>query len=526
MPDPIYFDMVKGPKGGWSELTLQQWLWWPALCFRVIAPEATNQELNLFEQLVLGLCRARVLEAPRQAELLGLDEKLVDTIQQQLRELGLLDGTLSLTPEGADALRDAVLDSGRLVTGYVFQDPFTGSLWDRFIEVENERYGQIEREGAATWIVRGPAGKERRHLAVLVDHPSSQLPAPTPSDVSAAVRRHRKAIERWRQSRTTDDVSSDGAQLEDAGGSASGARVGRIELLASTPVPCFVATYLYSRSSVPLPTSLLVADPFGLGASDRLLQQILDFADSNRSSHLARRLDNVMRKAHTTSYADFREQARAFRLNAERRVEDEVGVDRRDLEAFPAMVRMEQAILESEALEDEQRYEQEMNAKHQARTALEAVLRSGLGEYSLVGIERYLDLPLAERTREGVHKRLETLGQQIGLACPLPQHVSASMSFQRVRGITSDTQRVERAGVRDLFVINLLLALRNPTHPMRRAATQDSALAQRVFDLADKCNPAAHGRVVSGARAFDVRRELYALVGLLVGCGDARKESL
>ncbi|MCC6425727.1 MAG: hypothetical protein IT435_02780 [Phycisphaerales bacterium] len=526
MPDPIYFDMVKGPKGGWNELTLQQWLWWPARCFRVIAPEATNQGLNLFEQLVLGLCRARVPEALRQAALLGLDEKLVDTIQLQLRELGLLDGTLSVTPEGAETLRDAALDSGRLVTGYVFQDPFTGSLWDRFIEVENERYGQVERDGAATWIVRGAAGKERRHPTVLVDHPASQLPAPTPSDVSAAVRRHRRAIERWRQSRDADDGSSDRRRLEDTGDSASGARVGRVELLASTPVPCFVATYLYSRSSVPLPTSLLVADPFGLGASDRLLQQILDFADSDRSSPLARRLDSVLRKAHRTSYGEFREQARAFRLNAERRVEDEVGVDRRDLEAFPAMVRMEQAILESEALEDEQRFEQEMNAKHQARTALEAVLRSSLGKYSLAGIERYLDLPLSDRTREGMHRRLETLGQQIGLACPLPQHVSASMSFQRVRGITSDKQRVERAGVRDLFVINLLLALRDPAHPMRRAATQESALAQRVFDLADKCNPAAHGRVVSGARAGDVRRELYALVGLLVGSGDARKESV
>lgn len=524
MPEPVFFEMVRAPKGGWAELTLQQWLWWPTLCYRVIAPEATEQTLNLFERTILSLCRARLTEAPRQADLLGLDERLIETIQQQLRELGLLDDAMSVTPEGVETIRGEVLDSGRLVTGYVFQDPFTGSLWDRFIEVENERYAQVERDGSAISIVRGAIGKERRHRTVLVDHPPTQLPPPTAGDVAAAVRRHRRAIERWRQPRESEDASVSLPRTDDVGENEGGIRLGKVELLDSTPVKCFVATYLYSRSTVPLPTSLLVADPFGLGASDRLLRQILDHADSDRQSPLGRRLDAVLLRAHKTTYGEFRDQARAFRLNAERRVEDAIGLDRRGLDAFDPLVRMEQALLEAEALQGDQEQEKHMESLTHARTAMEALLRIGLGGRMLAGIERHLDLPPSDRTREGTHRRLEAIGQQVGLAGPLPQHLSSSMSFQRVRGLTMDKQRVARAGLRDLFVLSLLLAVQDHGHPLRRAAASDPLFARHFFALADKCNDAAHGRVSNGFQIDDVRRDLYAVVGLLIDSPDAPKE--
>jgi hypothetical protein len=46
-----------------------------------------------------------------------------------------------------------------------------------------------------------------------------------------------------------------------------------------------------------------------------------------------------------------------------------------------------------------------------------------------------------------------------------------------------------------------------------------------LFELADKCNPAAHGRIVGGAPVNDVRREMYELVGLLLGVSGVRKEN-
>lgn len=524
MPELIYFDMARAPDGGWAELTLQQWVWWPALCYRVVAPETTDQELNLFERSILGLSRVRVTDLDEQSRLLGLDQRLIQTIRTQLQEEDLLDSDYRITAKGIETLRGGVLDSGRLVTGYVFQDPFSGSMWDRFIEAESERYAQIERVGDALELVRGNPGKERRHRPVAVEHGTRNVPVPTPADLASAIRRHRREIERRRPGAGWNRDASD--EPEDHRGSEpeGPVRVGRVELRDQAPIRCFLSTYLYSRSAIPLPSSLLAADPFGMGASDRMLRQVLDLADEHRDSPLRRRLDAAFRKKHQTTWGDYRQQQQAFRISAERQVEAALGMDLRLHAVFLPLVRMEESLLEAQALGDSQGNERQMVGLAHGRAVLEALLRSGLEAGSLAGLERHLDLPLACRTKEGVHARLEHLGSLVGLASPLPEHVSTAAMFQQVRGLTRDRGRIDRAGTRDLFVLNLLLAVRDRSHPLRRAAAREPRVADRLFALADRCNPAAHGRLPLGTDPVEFRNELYALTEVLLDLRTVRPE--
>ena len=47
MLEAVYFDMVHAPRGGWSGLSCREWLFWPALCYRVVAPEAQRQRAEI-----------------------------------------------------------------------------------------------------------------------------------------------------------------------------------------------------------------------------------------------------------------------------------------------------------------------------------------------------------------------------------------------------------------------------------------------------------------------------------------------
>ncbi|WP_435586209.1 hypothetical protein, partial [Micromonospora aurantiaca (nom. illeg.)] len=107
----------------------QRWILWPALQYRVVAPLVHEQRLNMFQNAVLGLARAGFRDKGEIGELLGLATELIDMVQTDLRHLDYLDRYGAVTSRGRAALSDGFLDPTRNIITYVYQDPFTGSLW-------------------------------------------------------------------------------------------------------------------------------------------------------------------------------------------------------------------------------------------------------------------------------------------------------------------------------------------------------------------------------------------------------------
>jgi len=299
-----------------------------------------------------------------------------------------------------------------------------------------------------------------------------------------------------------------------------GAKVNRVTLPDTRPVQCYLAVCLYSRSPVPLPSTLLATDPFLWGASDRLMRQILDTAHERRDSPLADMLNKMLEGTHGAGLEEYRAKVEALRQQAEHRVEEHLGFDNRDLPVFGPLVRMEHAFLEAEALGDAG-YDKEQDAIATARDVLERHFRSVAAASKLRGIERHVDLPPQERTPQYIQAALEKVAVSVGLKTPLPRHLTGFQklraAYGRLRNVSLDQSQLARFGIRDLFEVCLLSALGHPSHPLARAANADSAFAERVFAFANIVNAAKHGSCPREATPEEVRLEVYNLLQMMLG---------
>lgn len=132
----IRFD-VRRPSGGRPLL-------WPVRVWKVLYPAKRVVKVNIFQQAILGLARARCQDSAEIAELLCLDRELVAfIIATQLIPNGWMTTFGVVTPQGERFLEDAQDSSDELRMGYAYQDAISGNWLPRF----TEDIPEIEPEG-------------------------------------------------------------------------------------------------------------------------------------------------------------------------------------------------------------------------------------------------------------------------------------------------------------------------------------------------------------------------------------------
>lgn len=108
---------------------------WPVWVWKVLYPEPKVISLNLFQQSILGLSRARCRDSREIARLLCLDPDLVNfIIATQLIPNKWMNTDGSLTPKGDEVLENVEAHEEELGAGYAFQDGITGAWLPRFCE--------------------------------------------------------------------------------------------------------------------------------------------------------------------------------------------------------------------------------------------------------------------------------------------------------------------------------------------------------------------------------------------------------
>ena len=155
-------------------------LLWPVKVWKILYPIQRIIKLNLFQQAILGLIRARCNDINEMSELLGLDQQLISfIIEKQLIPNGwIVDDWLtkggSVTFSGQRVLEDALDASEEIRIGYAFQDGITGDWMPRFteelIEIEASR---VDHRGIPSFQRDLDSGKEYRPFRV---HAQSELP--------------------------------------------------------------------------------------------------------------------------------------------------------------------------------------------------------------------------------------------------------------------------------------------------------------------------------------------------------------
>lgn len=233
----LRFD-VRRPPGGRPLL-------WPVRVWKVLYPTKRVLKLNLFQQAILGLARARCQDSSEMAQLLGLDRELVAfIIATQLIPNGWMTTLGAVTPQGERVLEEAQDASEEVRMGYAYQDAITGNWLPRFTEelpeIEAKR---IDERGYPIFLRDLDSGKVDRPFR-LSHFRESAL------DMGALF----DAFERYRTDHDHAKQRDDELPTR--------VRIESLSFVEDSAQPMWLWTWIFPDEAGPQPW--LVADPFGL----------------------------------------------------------------------------------------------------------------------------------------------------------------------------------------------------------------------------------------------------------------------
>ncbi|MEU8476365.1 hypothetical protein [Streptomyces hygroscopicus] len=179
-------------------------LCWPVLVYRVTAPVLRLHHLNIFEKVILALCRAGVRQPDDIARRIHQNAELCGYVIRQLKNAGRLDPSGAPTQEGLRTLATGtVSEDTEVVVTHVFQDAArpSGELWPRtaaelsFQPVRRVRGTDVDlRLNSA-----GRPRKETAHLIAPCDQArTASLPSPRADQIIYAVAAHHTALAQHR----------------------------------------------------------------------------------------------------------------------------------------------------------------------------------------------------------------------------------------------------------------------------------------------------------------------------------------
>ena len=498
----------------WSS---RQFVLWPAWAYRVVAPRVRQRNLNVLQRATMGLCRAGLVDTEAIAENLSIHRDLAAFIVAELMGFGLLDNHGLPTEHGIRLLEEDSLETQELVAGYVFQDPWNGDLWPRF--VESLEYCELEyNDDGFPLLVLGSIGKPRSYRAFTVLPRSNEMPAtPSASAVVEAVARHRKGLRFKDAEEDDDDEESIGGFV------ASGIQIRRVSLVEEEPQPVFLATYLYVPQSVERAMDWYACDPFGLGQSVRLRRRLEVVIRDDPG--LFGVVNQLIGRTQHAGYEDQKRWLESIQLTAGLEVDRRLTVNVRDDPSFDLLLAMESARQEMNALGPGCPQRKISEVLRSGVKVLEAVFSSMAGAHPLGDIWKRV-----YATRVGRHTGRSWLVQQqdgalltaiyggairaVGFAEPIPR------SFLNVKPgqIRSVAEYGAHWRLRPLVSATVLLAGRDPSHPLRRVAQEDPRLLVTVDSIATVGGGAGHagGRTVSREEAEGHVDRVYEVVATLL----------
>lgn len=450
----LRFD-VRRPLGGRPFL-------WPVHVWKVLYPTKRLLKLNLFQQAILGLARARCQDSSEIAELLGLDRELVAfIIATQLIPNGWMTPLGAVTPQGERVLDDAQDASEEVRMGYAYQDAISGNWLPRFTEelpeIEAKR---VDERGYPVFLRDLDSGKEDRPFRL--NH--FREGALDTAALFEALERYRTDYDRAKQ---RDDELPVRVRIES------------LSFVEESAQPMWLWTWIFPDESGPQPW--LVADPFGLPQAalwlrkplqevlprnDGLARYIADAVDETRSNDLSAEewLRSLENQIDLTLLADY---------NWSRKVPI--------VEGYLASVLRRRSVLASQ----ERSWQEDVTSLLiETHNLAESVLQWLLKKFS-VDFRR-----LPDRSQD--NKWTKEIAEQILQALPI-----AKLDDGLVRRLASQNLREIRnalirgnSSLKALMFAGLLSTIEHSDHPFLKLSADELRLT-RLLDMADARNKKA-----------------------------------
>ena len=505
----------------WSS---RQFLLWPAWAYRVVAPRVRQRKLDVLQRAIMGLCRASVHRVDSIAEHLSVHTDLVAFILSELMDLGYLDQHGLPTEQGARVLEDDSFETQEMVAGYVFQDPWSGDLWPRF--VESLDYCELDfSESGFPSVLLGTTGKPRRYRTFTV-LPRAQVSPATPSAAAVvqAVAQHRKGL-RFKE---TDESYDEGF------GSfvASGVQINRVSFINDEPQAVFLLTYLYVPESDLGATDWYACDPFGLGQSVRLRRRVE--AVMHEVPGLFGVVNQLVGETLHASYEDQQRWLETIHLKAGLEIDRRLTVSFRTSSVFEQVLELESARQEMRSIGRDCPERKIKEVLRAGVKVLEAVFSSIAVTYPLGDIWKRVWVSRVDRRTGRQHlapqqdrsvysATYEGAFRSLGFAAPVPDAL-LNVKPGQVRSVAEyrDSWRL-----RPFVTATALLAQRDPAHPLARAAARSPGLIGAIDEIATVGGGAGHANGGSAAPqlAEQLTEKVYDVVSILLELGEARSDS-
>lgn len=470
----------------------RRWFLWPALAYRVVGTAPVERPFNLFQAHILKMARAGVKTAEAISSRSALPLGLVAYVIGQLQSLGFLDGDGMPTERALREMEDQPRDE-QVVVGYVFQDPFTGELWPRFMIGSMPKIDVTvdENRGGAGSVVcgfeTGPVGRPITGTARgILPRPAHNVTwgAPSAQQILTRFRLHKRHQRNYLRAlgEEPDWAVSPAHELP--------ARIASISVTEQVPSPVFLLSFVYVPADIVSGSLWQVCDPFGLGTSTQLRQQVEGLIEAGQGELFRRMIEDLTGTAYQVSAIDLAELLAAQHASAMKRVEERLGAHVNSSQIELRLAAMEEAA-DPALLAGRANF-----AAQQDRT--KAVVRA-----TSAAIEE-ICATIQERYPPGA--ALSALGSDaIGNAQFLAK-MASSQGFQdvlddaRFEGFFSVTgDQIEaaanagRRGLREQFAAMVVSGHDAPLHPVRRLAREWPECVRFLSDVKAARDKASHG---------------------------------
>lgn len=447
----LRFD-VRRPPGGRPFL-------WPVRVWKVLYPTKRVLKLNLFQQAILGLARARCQDTSEMAALLGLDRELVVfIIATQLIPNGWMTTLGAVTAQGERVLEETQDASEEVRMGYAYQDAISGNWLPRFTEELPEiEARRIDERGYPIFLRDLDSGKEDRPFRLNHFREGAM-------EMGALF----DAFERYRTDHDHAKQRDDELPTR--------VRIESLSFVEDSAQPMWLWTWIFPDEAGPQPW--LVADPFGLQQAAswlrKPLQEVLP-----RNEGLARYIADAVGETRSNELS-----AEEWLRSLENQIDLTVLADYSWSGKVPAISGYLTSVLRRNALlasQDKTWQEDLTSLLIETHNLAESVFQWLLKRFP-VDVRRLPDRSQDKNwTKDLASEILRTLP-----AAKLTDDTVRRLASQNLREIRNALVR-GNSSLKALMFAALLSTIEHSTHPLKDLAPQALAL-DRILDMADARN--------------------------------------
>ena len=487
------------------------YLVWPVAAWRVLAPLPTDRKINILQKAVLGICRSASCRVEEIAVKLHLHPRLIEVIGMELVGSGWVDqSNWRPTPKGLAMLETEESAMDDLVSGWVFQNPWTGDLWPFFSrQLQLQETALLPDRNRLALVLDSSRGT-RKAYAWTFDSPPSPG-QPSPESILTALRRFRRREKLKGSMRLLDagldQIASDGPTV----------MLSRIAFISEQPEPAGLATFGYlPEGGGMLPQ---ICDPFGFGCDSTMWRQLQRLAASDEGAAAAQR--EFLRLAHAQSAPDLEQHLANQRLTAEAELVAHLTLD---IKSFPAVF---QHLVDATHILTLADASPDASQGHLAsvlqfcRQVLEALLKQVAARFPPTNVHLMLgNDPTQDLTT------LNRLIQGWGYKLPIP------IEFQPKKSGAPNKGSVKKAceDLANFYLLpsavlaTVLAATQQPAHPLRQAAARDPQLLDKLASIIKLGNAGSHDdshdprpRRFTMAEATEMHNLTMQVTALLLG---------